>query len=72
MKLEDDDLDGDDFDGLWDILGMQGPIIGLLHNTVFSAIDDCACCWIGSLVTLHVWKNCPRRIGTLPFNRVVF
>lgn len=46
---EDDDLDADDFDGLWDILGMQGPIIGLLHNTVFSAL------MIALAVGLGVW-----------------
>lgn len=44
-----DDLDGDEFDGLWDILGMQGPIIGLLHNTVFSAL------MIALAVGLGVW-----------------
>lgn len=47
--FEDDDLDADDFDGLWDILGMQGPIIGLLHNTVFSAL------MIALAVGLGVW-----------------
>jgi len=47
--FEDDDLDGDEFDGLWDILGMQGPIIGLLHNTVFSAL------MIALAVGLGVW-----------------
>ena len=47
--IEEDDLDGDDFDGLWDILGMQGPIIGLLHNTVFSAL------MIALAVGLGVW-----------------
>jgi hypothetical protein len=47
--FDDDDLDGDDFDGLWDILGMQGPIIGLLHNTVFSAL------MIALAVGLGVW-----------------
>jgi hypothetical protein len=44
-----DDLDGDEFDGLWDILGMQGPIVGLLHNTVFSAL------MIALAVGLGVW-----------------
>jgi hypothetical protein len=47
--FDDDDLDADDFDGLWDILGMQGPIIGLLHNTVFSAL------MIALAVGLGVW-----------------
>ena len=47
--FEEDELDGDDFDGLWDILGMQGPIIGLLHNTVFSAL------MIALAVGLGVW-----------------
>jgi hypothetical protein len=47
--FEEDDIDGDDFDGLWDILGMQGPIIGLLHNTVFSAL------MIALAVGLGVW-----------------
>ena len=47
--FEEDDLDGDDFDGLWDILGMQGPIIGLFHNTVFSAL------MIALAVGLGVW-----------------
>jgi hypothetical protein len=46
---EDDDLDVDDFEGLWDIIGMQGPIIGLLHNTVFSAL------MIALAVGLGVW-----------------
>jgi E3 ubiquitin-protein ligase DOA10 len=46
---EDEDLDADDFDGIWDILGMQGPIIGLLHNTVFSAL------MIALAVGLGVW-----------------
>jgi len=47
--FDEDDLDGDDFDGLWDILGMQGPIIGLFHNTVFSAL------MIALAVGLGVW-----------------
>jgi hypothetical protein len=47
--FEDDELDGDEFDGLMDILGMQGPIIGLLHNTVFSAL------MIALAVGLGVW-----------------
>ena len=47
--FDDDDLEGDDFDGLWDILGMQGPIIGLLHNTLFSAL------MIALAVGLGVW-----------------
>jgi hypothetical protein len=47
--FEDDELDGDDFDGLWDILGMQGPIIGLFHNTIFSAL------MIALAVGLGVW-----------------
>ena len=46
---EDGELDEDDFNGLWDILGMQGPIIGLLHNTVFSAL------MIALAVGLGVW-----------------
>lgn len=46
---DDGDLDEDDFNGLWDILGMQGPIIGLLHNTVFSAL------MIALAVGLGVW-----------------
>jgi hypothetical protein len=46
---DDGDLDEDDFNGLWDILGMQGPIIGLLHNTVFSAL------LIALAVGLGVW-----------------
>jgi hypothetical protein len=49
VDFDDDGLDGDDFDGLWDILGMQGPIIGLLHNTVFSAL------MIALAVGLGVW-----------------
>ena len=46
---DDGDVDDDDFNGLWDILGMQGPIIGLLHNTVFSAL------MIALAVGLGVW-----------------
>lgn len=46
---EDDEIDADEFEGLWDILGMQGPIIGLLHNTVFSAL------MIALAVGLGVW-----------------
>jgi hypothetical protein len=47
--FDEDALEGDDFDGVWDILGMQGPIIGLLHNTVFSAL------MIALAVGLGVW-----------------
>jgi len=46
---DDEEVEADDFDGLWDILGMQGPIIGLLHNTVFSAL------MIALAVGLGVW-----------------
>ena len=46
---DDGDMDDDDFNGLWDILGMQGPIVGLLHNTVFSAL------MIALAVGLGVW-----------------
>jgi hypothetical protein len=48
-EFDDDDIDAEDFDGLWDIIGMQGPIIGLLHNTVFSAL------MIALAVGLGVW-----------------
>jgi hypothetical protein len=59
-----DDLDGDDFDGLWDILGMQGPIIGLLHNTVFSAL------MIALAVGLGVWL--PFMFGKTALGALVF
>lgn len=61
---DDDDLDGDDFDGLWDILGMQGPIIGLLHNTVFSAL------MIALAVGLGVWL--PFMFGKTALGALVF
>lgn len=59
-----DDLDGDEFDGLWDILGMQGPIIGLLHNTVFSAL------MIALAVGLGVWL--PFMFGKTALGALVF
>jgi hypothetical protein len=62
--LDDDDLDADDFDGLWDILGMQGPIIGLLHNTVFSAL------MIALAVGLGVWL--PFMFGKTALGALVF
>ncbi|KAI2787922.1 hypothetical protein POX_f08304 [Penicillium oxalicum] len=33
-----DAIDGDDFDGILDLIGMQGPIFGLLQNGVFCAL----------------------------------
>lgn len=61
---EDDDLDVDDFEGLWDIIGMQGPIIGLLHNTVFSAL------MIALAVGLGVWL--PFMFGKTALGALVF
>lgn len=62
--VDDDDFDADDFDGLWDILGMQGPIIGLLHNTVFSAL------MIALAVGLGVWL--PFMFGKTALGALVF
>ncbi|KAF7713105.1 Uncharacterized protein PECH_001878 [Penicillium ucsense] len=33
-----DAIEGDDFDGILDLIGMQGPIFGLLQNGVFCAL----------------------------------
>lgn len=33
-----DAIEGDDFDGIMDLIGMQGPIFGLLQNGVFGAL----------------------------------
>lgn len=30
--------EADDFEGIWELIGMQGPIFGLLQNGVFSAL----------------------------------
>ncbi|KAJ5103072.1 hypothetical protein N7532_003601 [Penicillium argentinense] len=34
----DDQLEGDDLEGIMDLIGMQGPIFGLLQNGVFCAL----------------------------------
>jgi E3 ubiquitin-protein ligase MARCH6 len=44
-----DGIEGDDFDGIMDLIGMQGPIFGLLQNAVFCAL------LIAFTVAIGIW-----------------
>ncbi|KAJ5888706.1 Zinc finger RING-CH-type [Penicillium taxi] len=44
-----DAIEGDDFDGIMDLIGMQGPIFGLLQNGVFCAL------LIAFTVAIGIW-----------------
>ncbi|KAJ5657826.1 uncharacterized protein N7484_001475 [Penicillium longicatenatum] len=44
-----DAIEGDDFEGIMDLIGMQGPIFGLLQNGVFCAL------LIAFTVTVGIW-----------------
>ncbi|KAJ5171843.1 hypothetical protein N7492_004436 [Penicillium capsulatum] len=44
-----DAIEGDDFDGIMDLIGMQGPIFGLLQNAVFCAL------LIAFTVAIGIW-----------------
>ncbi|KAJ5605589.1 Zinc finger RING-CH-type [Penicillium lagena] len=44
-----DAIEGDDFEGIMDLIGMQGPIFGLLQNGVFCAL------LIAFTVALGIW-----------------
>jgi hypothetical protein len=68
--FDDDDLDGDDFDGLWDILGMQGPIIGLLHNTVFSALMIALAVGLGVWLPFMFGKTALGALVSIPWNGI--
>jgi hypothetical protein len=65
---DDGDLDEDDFNGLWDVLGMQGPIIGLLHNTVFSALMIALAVGLGVWLPFMFGKTVLGAIVRLPSN----
>ena len=44
-----DAIEGDDFEGIMDLIGMQGPIFGLLQNAVFCAL------LIAFTVAIGIW-----------------
>ncbi|KAJ5677574.1 uncharacterized protein N7477_003207 [Penicillium maclennaniae] len=44
-----DGIEADDFDGIMDLIGMQGPIFGLLQNAVFCAL------LIAFTVAIGIW-----------------
>lgn len=44
-----DAVEGDDFEGIMDLIGMQGPIFGLLQNAVFCAL------LIAFTVAIGIW-----------------
>ncbi|KAJ5315887.1 hypothetical protein N7476_006194 [Penicillium atrosanguineum] len=48
-EVDPDGIEADDFDGIMDLIGMQGPIFGLLQNAVFCAL------LIAFTVAIGIW-----------------
>lgn len=48
-EADPDGIEADDFDGIMDLIGMQGPIFGLLQNAVFCAL------LIAFTVAIGIW-----------------